>query len=472
MLSSFLLSLTLCFVALEGGLQQAQPLLYESGSDALDPAPRVELLPAAVIVLQSGADVPPVLVEKGRPLGMSRRSWLLPAAAGQTGVALAREAVRWPGVEAASPDMRLPHRRHAVTFDDPWFSSQWYHSTLGTDALYALTFGEPTVRVAVIDSATDIAHPDLAAGIVEAYDVRDGDQDPSPVPGDFCFGGADEIDAEALCDEHGTAVTGIIGARHNNGEGVVGICPRCSLVPIRMIGEIFSTLSLDVESFERALDANADVINNSWGYGDGIAVPSAMRAVVERAVREGRGGLGTVVIFAAGNEDRVVTDDELSALGDVLSVSAVDRYGNPTPYTNSGPSIDLAAPSATVTTGLGGGYISNFGGTSAAAPVVSGLAGWILSVKPELTASEVYTLLIQSARPDPRVSHDENGHHPVFGYGVVDAERLAALVLGEDVSPEPVSTEGESTGGGCTAALAPWWLFVWVGFKIRRSVAR
>ncbi len=466
MLSSLFVSLWLGVVAPEGGLEQVQPATGNDDARGSGGLRTSRVLPAAVVILKSGAEIPEVLSRRGRPLGESKRSWLVEAESGESGLSLADEARGWLGVESASPDMLLAHVRHAVTFDDPWFSAQWYHETLGTEALYDMSLGEPSIRVAVIDSATDITHPDLEAGVVASHDVRDGDEDPSPVPGDFCFGTGDET---TVCDEHGTAVSGIIGARANNAEGVVGICPGCSLIPIRMIGEVFTALSLDVEAFEKALDSGAAVINNSWGYGEATAVPDAMRSVIERATREGRDGLGVVVIFAAGNEDRVVLDDELSALDTVLSVSAVDRYGNPTPYTNSGDSVDLAAPSATVSTGLGGGYTTSFGGTSAAAPVVAGLAGWLLSVRPELTAAEVRSLLIKSARPDPRVSHDETGHHPVFGYGVVDAERLVGLLEGE-TNPEPSISEEDATGGdgGCQSVVGAWWWLTLMLIRIRR----
>ena len=153
-------------------------------------------------------------------------------------------------------------------------------------------------------------------------------------------------------------------------------------------------------------------------------MPAPLASIIHIAATQNRDGKGAVVVFAAGNEDREIMDDELSALSDVLSISATDRYGNPTPYTNYGASVDLAAPAATLSLAPGGGITESFGGTSSAAPVVSGVAAWILSVRPELTAAEVRDLLRDTARPDPRYQYDASGHNAMVGFGLLDLDAL------------------------------------------------
>ena len=78
---------------------------------------------------------------------------------------------------------------------------------------------------------------------------------PLPEPGDFCID-----DPEALCDDHGTAVTGVIAARANNDIGIVGFCAQCTVIPIRLIGEYIAPLSADIEAF-RACDCSGRVGN-------------------------------------------------------------------------------------------------------------------------------------------------------------------------------------------------------------------
>ncbi|MBT6177599.1 MAG: S8 family serine peptidase [Deltaproteobacteria bacterium] len=334
--------------------------------------------------------------------------------------------------------------------------------------LYDLSLGNPDVYVAVIDSAIEITHPEFADSVKAPFDAYANDNDPSPEPGEFCFEAADT----SLCDIHGTAVSGIAVARANNEEGIVGLCPECSLIPIKLLGEYYAPLSGDVAAFEHAIDNGAWVINNSWGYSDYMPVSDTLRAVIVRASTQARDGLGAVVVFAAGNEDREILDDELAAIPEVLSVTAIDHYGNPTPYTNTGASVDIAAPSATVSASVNGGYTQSFGGTSAAAPVVAGVAGLILSIHPEYTAQQVRELITGSAKKDGRVTFDENGHHHTFGFGFLSPAGIVNVwyppIAVED--PDPLPEEG-----GCGALeskpLALLLLVLWVYRRLRGTAS-
>ncbi len=411
------------------------------GGDLHAFAPGVELrvLPRLTLHLPEGALPPPGAL----PLG--GRSYLLPARDPSAAIDLALRLGENPGW-TAFPDVLLPTRPAASgTGGDPDRGGQWYLDRLEMDRLHERSLGSPDVRVAVIDSGIDIGHPDLAEAVVEPYDAFADDEDPSPDPGEYCPDGGQDI-----CDEHGTAVAGVILARKGNGEGIVGMCPRCTLIPIKMLGEgPGNSLSSSLAAFEHAIAADAAVINNSWGYTSAIPVPSTLAAVIERAGREPRGGRGALVVFAAGNDDREIGADELQAAPGVLCVSAVDSYGYPTNYTNYGDPVDVAAPSATVSIVPGGGVTTSFGGTSAAAPVVSGLAAWALSIAPELSAEELGALLIETATPSPLVSHDEVGHNDYYGYGLVDA-----IALAERLEPA-AEEEPEEPRGGCGCRALP-----------------
>ncbi len=419
----------------------------------MEPAPSRD----AVVLLVDAEHVPPALIAEGRPLGASRRTWVVPAHG------LVKEAVaRWSateGVISAVPDTLRPlHRR----FDDPEYDRQWYLDELGMEPLFDVSLGDPSIRVAVIDSGIDIAHPDLAAGIVDPYDAYDDDADPSPNPGEFCNGSS-----TAICDEHGTAVSGVIAARANNGEGIVGLCSACTLVPIKLLGDGMGALSGDIAAFEHAIESDAGVINNSWGFVDPTTVPAPLADVIHRAATEPRGGKGAVVVFAAGNDDRELGNDEMEALADVLCVGATDVYGAPTAYTNTGDALDVAAPSATYSTAPGG-YTDAFGGTSAAAPVVSGLAAWILSVSPDLTAAEVHAVIVETAQKSPMVTFDAEGHHPIYGYGNLAPDAILARLFPVDTGSE----EGPKACG-CSGTGQPGpWLLVAIGALLARRQAR
>ena len=342
----------------------------------------------------------------------------------------------------AWPDIILPQKQ---MFNDPLFEGQWYLNYLETEKLFSISTGSSDTIVSVIDSGIDIAHPDLNHNLHAPYDVVDNDDDPSPNPGDFCYGGSNT----SICDEHGTAVSGIISAKADNNVGMVGICSDCTLLPIRMLGGS-NLLSNDVRAFSHAIDEGAWVINNSWGFTEAIPVPPPLKETIQEAYNQGRNGRGSVIIFAAGNEDREIEPGELCDLEEVLCVAAIDRYGRPTNYTNFGSSIDISAPSATVSIAPQESTTINFGGTSAAAPVVSGIASWILSEHPNMTSAEVYDLLLQTAIPSPLVTHNEEGHHPFYGYGVISIQNLLDTLYPTEEEPKSV---------GCThIPIIPYFL--------------
>lgn len=424
-------------------------LRFEAGS--------LRSFPAVVVSLRRGAPAPAALAH-ATPLGASGRTWRVDTRDVADALALTVGLAADPAVATAFPDVVLPRAR----WSDPERGGQWYLDELGMEPLFALTRGDPAIRVAVLDSAIEIGHPDLAAGVADPYDAHDDDDDPSPNPGEYCGSG------DGICDEHGTAVSGIIGARAGNDIGIEGLCAACTLVPVKLLGEDGGRLSADIASFEWAIDHDADVINNSWGFTTAMPVPGPLAEVITRAATEGRDGLGIVVVFAAGNDDRDLGDDEMPSMPEVVCVGAIDRYGNPTAYTNRGDSLDVAAPSATFTTAPEGGYTNTFGGTSAASPVVAGLAGWILSVDPSLTAVEVRELLVSTANQDPRVTYDENGHHPIYGYGIIDPAAILEILA-------PADDTDVETPGGCacdTPAQSPWGLvgvLALVGLRRRRT---
>ena len=330
----------------------------------------------------------------------------------------------------AWPDIILPKQ---PLFNDPLYEGQWYLDYLEAERLFAISTGSSDTIVSEIDSGIDIGHPDLNNHLHAPYDVVDNDNDPSPNPGDYCYNGSNT----AICDEHGTAVSGIISAKADNSIGMVGICSDCTLLPIRMLGGS-NLLSNDVRAFSHAIDEGAWVINNSWGFTEAIPLPTPLKEIIQEAYTQGRDGKGSVVIFAAGNDDREIESGELCDLEEVLCVSAIDRYGRPTNYTNFGAAVDISAPSATVSIAPQEGTTINFGGTSAAAPVVSGIASWILSVHPDMTSEEVYGLLLQTAIPSPLVTHDEQGHHPFYGYGVISVQNLLDTLYPTEEEPKSV----------------------------------
>jgi len=349
---------------------------------------------------------------------------------------------RDPIVQWADPD-KISGQQPSYVPSDPFYAQQFHlHNSLtlngvpvdiNAESAWNLTLGSHSVRVTVIDDGVDILHTNSGGGYA----------------GDLIgpFAGAQGYDLMAAFstgdtqwypfgnDTHGTSVAGLIAASQDNGVGVSGIAPNVTLNAIRIFRRTYppeSNLGSQAATDAQIGDAinyawqgmQSDVINNSWGGG---TASNAITGAINNALSMGRGGKGTVVVFAAGNTSArqygvigsVQYPANLSSSRNVISVGAIDRYGSAADYTPNGV-IDVVAPSGQFTgacvgeivtierygtagcnDGPGGAvdFTSSFSGTSAAAPQVSGVAALMLSRNSALTAAQVKAKLRSSANP-------------------------------------------------------------------------
>ncbi|GAB4300437.1 MAG: hypothetical protein Kow0090_15940 [Myxococcota bacterium] len=355
--------------------------------------------------------------------------------------------------------------------DDQYFNLQWFLNNTGdnvtaayyggkVDALamadiravwaWDVNIGDAESIVAVIDSGVDCTHPELEDKCLSPYNaITDEPNGQPPAPGEDPSGG------------HGTAVAGIVAAPID-GVGVAGVCPNCSIVPIRLVDSgYYLTDYMILQAFKHAVDSGAGVINNSWGpdaTGEYVVpISKGEQEGIKYAEENGRGGLGTLVVYAAGNSslDTKWYGQLQTGKPNVVVVAATNQFDLRAVYSNFGEHIDVAAPSndiyltpAIVTLGrvgvgdLASGYTRSFGGTSSAAPVVSGVLGLMLSVNKELTATEAAEILKATADKIDADGgfYDEKGHSPKYGYGRVNAYRaVKAAQLGVATFCEPTA---------------------------------
>jgi subtilisin family serine protease len=205
---------------------------------------------------------------------------------------------------------------------DAGFPRQWHLLNVGQGgglpgadcnavAAWDHTWGRPEITLALIDDGFDLQHPDLSSpGKVRApYDATQHDPNPSP---------------ETLKDNHGTACAGLAVAARGAGAAV-GVAPDCTLMPIRHAGEVGDyDESL---AFRHAFQNGADVISCSWGPPDAYVealwpLPSLTRVQLEMCAREGRGGRGIPVFFAAGNGNESLELDGYASSDLVMAVAA------------------------------------------------------------------------------------------------------------------------------------------------------
>jgi subtilisin family serine protease len=343
-----------------------------------------------------------------------------------------------PRVRWATPN-RLYHVDRRLPVADPEYGEQWHlngardampGADIAAELAWSITEGDPSAIIAVYDDGVDLRHPDLAPHLVEGI----------AVPADL-----DEAIAEGCC-WHGTSVAGVAAAA-GNAIGGRGVCPGCSLMPGFQDLEGLGEEALDAERLAAICRAGAGVINNSWGPADGSPSiagdehpPEPLSPLLDESFsiceREGRGGLGTVIVFAAGNGNEPVSGDPLASHPLVVAVGASTDRGIKAAYSDFGPELDVVAPSdgggrAIFTTALASegfpepgvpdGYTATFGGTSSAAPVVAGVVGLILSANPGLTAAEVRDVLAETAVPIDRVRGRYDETSPYYGHGLVNA---------------------------------------------------
>ncbi|MDJ0596148.1 MAG: S8 family serine peptidase [Pleurocapsa sp. MO_226.B13] len=346
------------------------------------------------------------------------------------------------------------------------------------------------VSVSVIDSGVQPNHPDLQNNYdySNQFDAQTGQQGMILLEdGEPTNSGADTI--ENFERPHGTAVAGLIAAEHND-VGIVGVAYESTIVPIvGFVGEpnVTGEPSVALEdsppiianSFAHA--AQFDISNNSWGIADLFpgsngafidnfqdAELAAVVTELEQAVSNGREGLGTIFVFAAGNDRQFGDDVNLHNFQNsryTVTVAATSRRGTIYDYSTPGAAVTVSAPSGDispnlVTTDLVGedGYnpigdyaLSN--GTSLSAPIVSGVTTLMLEANPDLGWRDVQEILFYSAvNSDPTseswqtngannwngggltVSHD-------FGAGLVDA--YGAVRLAETWQTQRTSANEE-----------------------------
>jgi serine protease len=378
-----------------------------------------------------------------RPLLPSLGWWLVESSdLREDGLQLAAR-LQASGFRGALPDLYFArtHSDFAIPPNDPKYPGQWFFAKIDMESAWKISSGSPDVTVAVIDDGCDLMHPDLVDKLDPGRNSIQGTDDPSFAP---------NVSGNA----HGTACAGLVGASTNNGVGVAGACPGCRLRCVKLLddsGQGLIPYSADMDAFQFVFDSGAAVASNSWGFTTATPVPQPVADAITMVHDQGRGGLGTLVVFAAGNNNRSLGTDELEAVPGVTTVGAVDNFDELAQFSNYGPPLDVVSPLGTLTTDISGAdgddpgdYTSTFGGTSSACPIVAGIFGLMVSAAPTKTASELEDLLAATAKQSIYAMPDAMGHDDHYGYGLV--QPAAALQM---LAPP---TMKKSSSGGCDVA--------------------
>ncbi len=342
--------------------------------------------------------------------------------------------------------------------NDPYFDDQWHlnnsgqtNGEVGEDANVMEvwdSYNGSGVVISVIDDGVEHSHPDLTDNYISlhSYDWCGDDPDPDP----------------NSSDGHGTAVAGVAAGAGNNSVGVTGAAFGASIAGHRLIACGFSdSTAADALSYH---NGEIDIYSNSWGpfdSGNILDGPGPITiAAIEDSIYNGRSGLGNIYTWAAGNgldADDNSNYDGYSNMRYSIGVAAITHYGEQSWYSEPGANILVTAHSnggtpdyeGITTTDItgnggydGGDVTHDFGGTSSATPLVSGVIALVLEANPDLTWRDVQNILVHSSRKNDASDSSWNlngaGHDVShkFGFGAVDAGAAVSLALNWSSSGE------------------------------------
>lgn len=320
---------------------------------------------------------------------------------------------------------------------------------------WSVTHGSSSIKVAVLDDGVDMGHTDLSGASATGWTI--------PSPGAYPTIGS-YPGAPSNLDKHGTPCAGIIRAEINNAAGIGGVASYTTLIPVRWAyyTPIFPGWFTQDTDWEDAIDwctytAEADVLSASWG---GPSAWSIVDDAIHRAVTDGRGGKGCVMVVSTGNANNSniswpSSNSETIAVG---AMSMCNERKNPGSCDGenwwgsnygSGASgtgnniVSVVAPGVKIPTtditGSGGynsgDYELTFNGTSSACPHVSGVAALLLSIQPCLSWKEVREYIERSADKISTYSYSTwqtNGYwNDEVGHGRLNAGHAVDLAINQ-----------------------------------------
>lgn len=317
-----------------------------------------------------------------------------------------------------------------LEIQDPIFEEQWHIfnvKTPGNDInvtdVWMQGITGKGVAACVVDDGLDYDSADLKNNFFAegSHDYNDHEDLPTPKLSD---------------DRHGTRCAGEIAAGRNDACGV-GLAYDAKISGVRI-------LSGDITDLDEALAINYEMQKNdiyscSWGPPDDGKTMQAPGVLIEKAmvtaVQQGRGGKGSIYVFAAGNgagnDDNCNFDGYTNSIYSI-TVGAIDK-NNQHPYYSEACSAQLVVTyssgggDAIHTTDVGANKCtSQHGGTSAAGPIGVGVFALLLQARPDLSWRDVQWLSVLTAVPFDtpsdwtKTSLDRMYSHQ-FGYGKLDA---------------------------------------------------
>lgn len=300
-----------------------------------------------------------------------------------------------PSVEYAEPNYIY---YASVVPNDPRYSSLYAMDIMDAPAAWDKQTGSSNIVVGVIDTGVDLDHEDLQANI-----WQNADETPNNGVDDDNNGYVDDVNGWDFKNndhnpnddnDHGSHVSGTIGAEGDNDKGIVGVNWDVSIMALKFLGGDGSGTTDDaVEAIIYAADNGAKVLNNSWGGG-------GRSQALEDAIKYARDN-GVIFVAAAGNNfsnnDSFPTYPANYEVENVISVAASTSSDNVAGFSNFGRhTVDLAAPGSAIVSTVRGNLYRSFDGTSMATPQVSGACALVWAQFPGLNMNDAMIRVLGS----------------------------------------------------------------------------
>lgn len=307
--------------------------------------------------------------------------------------------------------------------------NQWHLKKIFAEQSWDIQVGVSNIKIAIVDDAIDINHPDLKNVIyVNSSETAgngiddDGNGYVDDVYGwnaNYKIGNPNPPFNDRSDFTHGTHCAGIAAAQTNNNLGIASIGYNISIIPVACFDSTAPGRVVGgYEGIVYAADAGAKVISLSWG---GSVYSSTGQIVIDYAVNKG------IVICAAAGNANVSNKMYPAAFNGVIAIAASDNTDKKASFSNYGNWIDISAPGVDIWSSVTGfSYLYDYlSGTSMACPLTAGLCALMLSKNKMLTPAEIEQCLKSSADNINSVNPSYNNQ---LGAGRINAQKALQCV--------------------------------------------
>ena len=337
-----------------------------------------------------------------------------------------QKTLQLPQVRYAEPNFIY---QHALASNDTYFTngSLWgmygnasspanAYGSQAAEAWAAGHTGSASVAVGVIDEGIQYAHPDLDGQVwTNPYDPQNGIDDDKNGYVDDIHGWDFDSNNNSIydggrsgtLDDHGTHVSGTIGAKGGNAAGVAGVNWKVTIISCKFLGANGGNAANAVKAVDYLTDLKTRhsirivASNNSWGGG---GYSQAMADAISRA------NTGNILFIAAAgnggndgagdNNDQVANYPSNYTSPNVIAVAAIDRTGKLASFSNYGATtVDIGAPGVSIISTVPYTTYASYSGTSMATPHVTGAAALYASTRSTATAATIKAAILNSAVP-------------------------------------------------------------------------